>query len=40
MFAEIEMQMFYNDLLEAGLTQKDAVKVTVETFRTQYAFVN
>jgi len=40
MFGELDMQMFYNDLVAAGVCSNDAVKITVDTFRSQYAFVN
>lgn len=37
MFKEIEMQMFFNDLISSGTEYKLAIKQTLATFRKQYA---
>lgn len=39
MFKDLEMQMFYNDLINKGFNKKEAIKKTLITFRQQYIFV-
>lgn len=39
MFKDLEMQMFYNELITKGLAKKEAIQLTISTFRQQYNFV-
>jgi len=40
MFAEIDMQFFYEDLISCGYKKNEAISMTLDTFRKQYNFCN